>query len=171
MPVRVDSEETVFYFPFALRPLRFSSHSPGDAQLQHHTAPTLQELHSPWRSNDPTQRFSGALIKRTQPVFTPAHLSSPLLHPHDAGLSHGAAPGAPSPAELLMLLPLLAASALATLTPDYCSSAGGLVKDELLKRKLMMLHSRSASTGLPVFLHPKVRLGPGRLASDADSPL
>lgn len=72
---------------------------------------------------------------------------------------------APSPTELL----LLAASALAALTPDYCSSADQLLKDEQLERQLMMSQGRSASTLRSYSPPPKVSAVLAGLTSGADS--
>lgn len=73
----------------------------------------------------------------------------------------------PSPTELLLLAP----SALAALTPDYCSSADQLLKDEQLERKLMMSQSRSASTVRSYFSPSKVSAILAGLTSGADSPI
>lgn len=119
---------------------------------------------SRWQSDDPTQRFSSASIKPTRPVSAAAN--SLLLHPHQVGLSDGAPPVAPPPTEPLPL----AASALAALTPDYCSSADQLLKDEQLEKKLVMMsESRSASTVRSYASPPKVSAIVAGLTSSADS--
>lgn len=75
-PVRVDSAETVFHFAFVFEAILFPHALPAEMLSCDAARHRPCRSFSQWQSDDPTQRFSGASIKRTQPVSAAAHLCS-----------------------------------------------------------------------------------------------